>query len=111
MEEKLLKIIDAIEEKKGKDILVLDFEGKNSLCDKVVIATPNSERNTQAIADEINKKMNESGEKRLGIEGYKEANWILIDYDDIVVHLLNKENREYYALEQLWNEAKEVIRK
>ncbi len=111
MTEKLQIIVDAIESKKGKDILALDFQGKSSLFDYVVICTGSSNRNIQAITDEVNRKAQESGCIRLGIEGYDEAKWVLVDLDDIVVHVMDEESRDFYKLEILWNEAKEIIKK
>ena len=108
---KLQTVVDAIESKKGKDILALDFQGKSSLCDYAVICTGSSNRNIQAITDEVDKKIRESGEIRLGIEGYDEAKWVLIDLDDIVVHIMDEETRDLYKLEVLWNEAKEIIKR
>ncbi|WP_372712500.1 ribosome silencing factor [Ilyobacter sp.] len=108
---KLQTVVDAIESKKGKDILALDFQGESSLCDYAVICTGSSNRNIQAITDEVDKKIRESGEIRLGIEGYDEAKWVLIDLDDIVVHIMDEETRDFYKLEVLWNEAKEIIKR
>ena len=100
-----------MERLKGEEILVLDFEKKSSLCDNVVILTARSNRNAQAIADEIEKKLREEfQEEKIGLEGYNDGNWILIDYDDILIHILLKETREHYKLEQLWSQAKEVYK-
>lgn len=110
MNKKVKTIVDAIEGLKGEELLVLDFENKSSLCDKVVICTARSDRNAQAIADEIEKKMLEMGEEKLGLEGYNDGNWILMDCDDIIIHIFLRETREYYRLEQLWSFAKEEYR-
>lgn len=111
MEKKVELIVEAIDRLKGEEILVLDFEKKNSLCDKVVICTARSDRNSQAIADEIEEKLRELGEEKKGIEGYNEGQWVLIDYNDIIIHIFLKENREYFKLEQLWSYAKEIYKK
>ena len=107
MNNKIKTIVDAIDGLKWEEILVLDFEKKSSLCDKVVICTARSDRNAQAIADELESKLQKNGEKKLGIEGYNDGNWILMDFDDVIVHIFLRETREYYKLEQLWNFAKE----
>lgn len=107
MNNKIKTIVDAIDGLKGEEILVLDFEKQSSLCDKVVICTARSDRNAQAIADELESKLQKNGEKKLGIEGYNDGNWILMDFDDVIVHIFLRETREYYKLEQLWNFAKE----
>lgn len=111
MSEKLDIVIDAIEGKKGRDILALDFEGSSSVCDYTVICTGSSNRNIQAIADGINEKLGENGMSRLSQEGYDEAKWILIDCGDILVNVFDASTREEYRLETLWNEAKEILRK
>lgn len=111
MTEKLDIVVDAIEGKKGKDILALDFEGSSSVCDYTVICTGSSNRNIQAIADGINEKLGENGMKRLSIEGYDEGKWILIDCGDILVNIFDRATRDIYRLEVLWNDAKEVLRK
>jgi len=111
MNNKVEIMIDAIEGLKGEELLVLDFEKKSSLCDKVVICTARSDRNAQAIADELEKRLKEIGEDKLGIEGYNEGDWILIDFDDIIVHIFLRETREHFRLEQLWAGAKEIYKK
>ena len=104
-------IVEAIDRLKGEEILVLDFEKKSSLCDKVVICTGRSDRNSQAIADEIEEKLKELGEEKIGLEGYNDGQWILMDYNDVMVHIFLRESREYFRLEQLWSQAKEVYKK
>jgi ribosome-associated protein len=110
MNTKVQTIVDVIDGLKGEEILVLDFEKKSSLCDKVVICTARSNKNAQAIADELEEKLGKIGEKKLGLEGYNDGDWILMDYDDIIVHIFLRETREYYKLEQLWSFAKEEYR-
>jgi len=100
---KELEIVrEAIEEKKGKDIKILELEG-SSLADYLVIATGSSKTNIKAISEEIDKNLYEAKVKRLGIEGYTEGEWILLDYDDIIVQLFNKEKREFYNIEEVMN--------
>jgi len=111
MTEKLDIIVDAIEGKKGRDILVLNFEGNSSVCDYTVICTGSSNRNIQAIADGINEKLGRNNMSRLSMEGYDDANWILVDCGDILVNIFDSATREKYRLEVLWNDAKELLRK
>lgn len=111
MEKKIEAIVDAIDRLKGEEILVLDFEKTNSLCDKVVICTGRSDRNSQAIADEIEEKLKELGEEKTGVEGYNDGQWILLDYNDVVIHIFLRDTREYFKLEQLWSHAKEIFKK
>ncbi len=110
MNSKIKTIVEVIDGLKGEEILVLDFDKKSSLCDKVVICTARSDRNAQAIADELESELQKIGEEKLGLEGYNDGNWILMDYDDVVVHIFLRETREYYKLEQLWSFAKEEYR-
>lgn len=111
MTEKLAIIIDAIEGKKGTDILALDFNGSSSVCDFTVICTGSSNRNIQAIADGVNEKLGKSHLARLSVEGYNEAKWILIDCGDITINIFDRATRQEYKLEVLWNNAREILRK
>ena len=77
----------------------------SSFADYFVICHGDSNRHVRAIAKHIEQKMEEAGFASLGIEGYAEGKWILIDYDDVVVHLFSKPVREFYDLERLWSEA------
>ena len=99
------------EENRGRDIVILDMRELTSIFDYFVLATGSSRRQLHAISEEIDHTLEETlGDHRLGIEGYVEGRWILLDYGDVVVHLFDEEAREYYALEQLWCGAKEVAR-
>lgn len=110
MEKEVEVIVDAIDRLKGEEILVLDFENKSSICDKAIICTARSGKNAQAISDEISDKLQEVGIEKLGVEGYKDGEWILLDYDSVLVHIFLKETREHYKLEQLWSFAKEEFK-
>lgn len=111
MDKKIDIITGIIERLKGEEILALDFEKKNSLCDKMVICTARSDRNAQAIADEIELRLKEIGEEKLGLEGYNEGQWILMDFDDVLIHIFLKETREHFKLEQLFSQAKEIFKR
>ena len=90
---------------KGKDILVLDMRGITPLYDFFVIMTGASRRQIHTLAEEIDGAMHGEGEKRLSISGYQASRWVIQDYGDIVVHVFDKEARDYYALEELWADA------
>jgi len=92
-------------ENKGRDVLVLDLRKLTSFVDYFVIATGTSRRQIHAMADEIDRTMNLMGDRKIGIEGYAESRWVLLDYGDIVVHLFDDEARRYYDLENLWGDA------
>ena len=93
-------------DKKAIDLTVLDVRGILGYTDFFVIATGNTERQVKAIHDAIHESMKkELGELPRRVEGLPEARWVLMDYLDVVVHVLTPEAREYYRLEQLWGEA------
>jgi ribosome-associated protein len=93
------------QDNKGKDILVLDMRGITPLYDYFVIATGASRRQIHTLAEEIDAALAAEGEKRLSISGYQANRWVIQDYGDIVVHIFDKEAREYYSLEELWADA------
>lgn len=99
------RILKAIDDKLGKDVTVIEFDD-STVADAFVIATGNSPSHTQAMADEIEKVMAEQGQEPLGREGYREANWILLDYGDTIAHLFLPDDRTYYDLEKLWQDQK-----
>jgi len=97
------------DDNRGQDIVVLDMRSITPVFDYFVIATGNSRRQLHAISEEIDHCLeDELGDRRMGIEGYNESRWILLDYGNVVVHLFDAETREYYALEQFWSEAQRV---
>lgn len=104
---KLDIIIEACEEKKGIDIKVLNVAKKTPIADYFVIVTGNSSSQTISIADEIEKKMAEINATNYLKEGYQNGRWILLDYNDIIVHVFHKEEREFYELEKFWIDEKE----
>ena len=97
------------EENRGRDIVVLDMRQLTPIFDYFVLASGTSRRQLHAMSEEIDHALEEGlGDRRLGIEGYDESRWILLDYGDVVIHLFEPETRDYYALEQLWGHAKPV---
>lgn len=94
---------------RGRNIIVLDLRELTSVFDFFVIVTGSSRRQLHAISEEIDRVMEtDYGDKRLGIEGYQESRWILLDFGDIVVHIFDDETRDYYGLEHLWSAAMRV---
>ena len=88
---------------------MLDVREMTSLFDYFVLITGTSRRQLHAISEEIDHALEEGmGDRRLGIEGYNESRWILLDYGDLVIHIFEPETRDYYALEELWASAKHV---
>mgnify|MGYP000865068446 CR=1 FL=1 len=96
-------------ENRGRDIAVLDLRDLTAIFDYFVIATGTSRRQLHAISEEIDRALQDDlGDERLGIEGYAESRWIVLDYGSVVIHLFEDETRSYYDLENLWAEAKRV---
>ena len=98
--------VRAAESKKAADIKVLDLTGITSFTDHFVICTGANSRQSQAICDEITLRLKDRGELPLSVEGYNQAEWVLIDYGDFLVHIFSPKSREYYALERLWRNAR-----
>jgi ribosome-associated protein len=97
------------EDHRGGDIVVLDMRGITPEFDYFVLVTGNSRRQLHAISEEIDRVLErELHDHRLGLEGYSESRWILLDYGSVVIHLFDAETRDYYALEDLWGSAKRV---
>ena len=97
-----LAVIDAIEDIKGFDITVMDVRKLTSMTNYMIVASANSSRQAKAIADNVREKIKEKGYHVRGLEGEKEGEWVLVDLDDIVVHIMVPATRAYYNLEQLW---------
>lgn len=92
-------------EKKARDIIGLNLEGKSPVTDYFVVCSGSNKPQIQAICDNIDEKMAELGVNPLRIEGYKEAEWVLMDYGVLIVHIFDDESREYFNLERLWGDA------
>ena len=96
-------------ENRGRDIAILDVRPLTAIFDYFVVVTGTSRRQLHAISEEIDRTLQEElHDRRLGLEGYEQSRWILLDYGDVVVHLFDEETRAYYALEDLWAQAKRV---
>jgi ribosome-associated protein len=103
-----LLAVRAAESKKATDIRVLDLTGITSFTDYFIICTGSNPKQIQAIADEIGLTLKEYGELPHSLEGYTQAEWILADYGDFLVHVFSEKARSYYDLERLWRNAKDV---
>jgi ribosome-associated protein len=102
-----LVAVRAAESKKATDIKVLDLTGITSFADYFVICTGSNQRQIQAISDEVGLQLKQrASELPLSLEGYNQAEWILADYGDLLVHIFSPKAREYYDLERLWRSAK-----
>ncbi|SPE35431.1 hypothetical protein SBA6_460005 [Candidatus Sulfopaludibacter sp. SbA6] len=99
----------AAESKKATDIRILDLTGITSFADFFVICSGGNQRQVQAISDEVGLQLKQqAGELPLNVEGYNQADWVLADYGDLLVHIFSLKAREYYGLERLWRSAKTV---
>ena len=104
-QEKCRVICMAADEKKARDIVQMDMIGLISTNDYFVICSANTATQVRAIADNIEEKMEEAGISFLHKEGYREGEWVLLDYGDCVAHVFMTESRAFYALERLWSDA------
>jgi ribosome-associated protein len=103
-------VVDATEDKKAMNIVTLDLKNVSLIADYFVICHGNSETQVQAIASEIRKRAEEAGVRVRGYEGGNTARWVLIDLGDVVAHVFHRDEREYYNIERLWQDAKVVER-
>ncbi len=99
---------EAIEDKLGSDIKVLDLRGLSNIADFFVIASGNNPNQLRAMADMVEEKLFKAGMKLHHSEGYSGGIWILLDFGDILVHLFNKEQRDFYSLDRVWADANEI---
>ncbi len=93
-------------EKKASDIVIMEMTELTSTTDYFVISSANTATQVRAIADNVEEKLAEAGKEMLHEEGHREGEWILLDFGDVVVHVFRQDAREFYALEQLWADAK-----
>ena len=101
--EKLLEVVHgAVEELKARDVVEIDVRGKSSVTDFMVVASGTSSRHVKSIADEVVRFAKKLDVQPLGVEGETEAEWVLVDLGDVVVHVMLPRVREFYALERLW---------
>lgn len=108
IKEMAFDIANLIDDKKGEDIIMLDLQKLSVIADYFIIATGNSERQVVAIADHIEDELSKRGIEPVGKEGKNSGRWVVIDYLDTVVHIFHKEERNYYNLERIWNDAKKI---
>ena len=108
LDERVCAALHAASEKKAIDPVVLDLRDIASFTDYFVIVSGQNERQVQAISDEIYEQLKKAGETAARVEGYKTAEWILLDYGYFVVHVFEQKARQFYDLERLWRESKRV---
>lgn len=108
LDEKTNLCTEAALEKKAHGLVVLDVRTRSDIADYFMICSGTSARQVQAIADAIDEKLEQAGISALGKEGYAEARWILLDLEDLLVHIFHEEARNYYDLERLWGDVPKV---
>ena len=101
-------VIEALEDKKAEDIKIIDISEVSVLADYFLIAGGNNSSQIQALCNNVEEKLGKAGFACKQIEGYETANWILMDFGDIIVHIFDKENRLLYDLERIWRDGKLV---
>ncbi|MBC9131079.1 ribosome silencing factor [Frischella sp. Ac48] len=96
-------IIDKIDDLKGKDIVILDVKGKSSITDYMIICTGTSNRHVSSIANHLLEEAKKQDYLVLGSEGQNDADWVVVDLDSVMVHIMQEDSRQLYELEKLWS--------
>ncbi len=99
----------ALEEKKGKDISVIDISGVSVIADYFIIVTADNMRQVDALSDAVQDRMAKEGYELRRAEGVQGSSWVLLDYNDIIVHIFDKEQRLFYDLERIWSDGKKFF--
>lgn len=103
-----LLAVEALEDKKAEDITIIDISEVSVLADYFIIADGNNKNQVQAMVDNVQEELFKAGYEMKQMEGYREGNWILLDFGDIIIHIFDKENHLFYDLERIWKDGKEV---
>lgn len=103
-------VIDALEDKKAEDIKVIDISQLTVIADYFIIAGGSNRSQIQALSDNVAEKLGRAGHPLKQMEGYDTANWVLMDFGDVIVHVFDKENRLLYDLERIWRDGRQIAR-
>lgn len=106
--EMLKVIIDALQDKKAEDIRVIDISNVSVIADYFVIAGGSNTNQIQAMVDNVEEEMFKAGFDNPKVEGYNTASWILLDYNDVIVHVFSEDDRAFYNIERIWRDGKEI---
>lgn len=99
---------NALSDKKGEDITVIDIRNVSVMADYFIIASGTNSSQVQAMVDNVEEELGKKGYACRQLEGYRSANWILMDYGDIIVHVFDRDNRLFYDLERIWRDGKTI---
>ena len=102
------QILAALEDMKAVNVKLLDVRGQTDITDAMIVASGNSDRHVRAIADRVIEKARESGRRPLGVEGTRDSEWVLVDLQDVLVHVMLPRVREFYAIEALWEPSSAI---
>jgi len=109
LKRQVAEAISACQEKKADEITILELEkGSGAFTDYFVVCSGTNSRQIQAISDEVEERLKKDGMRPTHVEGYKQAEWVLLDYVDFVVHVFSEKSRRFYDLERLWKSAKRL---
>lgn len=103
-------VIDALEDKKAEDIKVIDISQLTVIADYFIIAGGSNRSQIQALSDNVAEKLGRAGHPLKQMEGYDTANWVLMDFGDVIVHVFDKENRLLYDLERIWRDGRQMAK-
>ena len=98
-------IVDALKDKKGEDIRVINISNLTTIADYFVIASGNNPNQIQALIDNVEEQMFKAGYKEVKVEGRSNSSWILLDYDNVIVHVFSDEDRSFYDIERVWQDG------
>ncbi|MDO5403648.1 MAG: ribosome silencing factor [Eubacteriales bacterium] len=98
-------IVESLKDKKGEDIRVIDISKVSVIADYFIIASGSNTNQIQALVDNVDEQLHKAGANEPKVEGYQSASWILLDYNDVIVHVFSKEDRMFYDLERIWRDG------
>lgn len=101
-------VVAALQDKKGEDIRVIDISGVTVIADYFIIASGSNPNQVQALVDNVEEQMYKAGYDDPRVEGYNTASWVLLDYNDVIVHVFSQDDRLFYDLERIWRDGKEI---
>ena len=106
---KMAKIVyDAMEDKLAKNVRIIDISNISVIADYFIIADGSNRNQVQAIADNVEEFLGKEGYPLKSVEGYQTANWVLMDFNDVIVHIFHSDDRSFYDLERIWRDGKEI---